>query len=51
MSELLYPYNVQGMAWVLLAEEKLTQLPFPRGKDITVFQNEKVLAVSLAFRV
>lgn len=34
MSGLRYPCNVQGMASLLLAEEKLTLLPFPEGKDI-----------------
>lgn len=43
MSGLLYPCNAQGMAWVLLAEEKLTLLPFPKEKDIiyTILQKEK----------
>lgn len=35
MSGLLYPCNVQGMAWVHPAEETPILLPFPKGKDIT----------------
>lgn len=44
MSGLLYPCNVQGMASLLLAEEKLTLLPFPGGKDI-IYTISKMLVV------